>query len=166
MATNIYDESESVFAKWIRDRAEPNTNGRPLANAWRSAQYTVRDPAITQMNGYEISPVYYPPYHSKYNPIERCWLSALEKKWNGGSCSERPLKVAYPAVRAADDLGRGGTRSVKRLPGVNSPDGVSRVPAREMKLTYAARMPQRLGDAAGSTTIHHHAGEATELQVK
>ena len=23
-----------------------------------------------------------PPYHSKYNPIERCW-SALEKKWNG-----------------------------------------------------------------------------------
>jgi transposase len=26
--------------------------------------------------------VYYPPYHSKYNPIERCW-SALERKWNG-----------------------------------------------------------------------------------
>ena len=24
----------------------------------------------------------YPPYHSKYNPIERCW-SSLEKKWNG-----------------------------------------------------------------------------------
>ena len=30
----------------------------------------------------EIRLVYYPPYHSKYNPIERCW-SALEKKWNG-----------------------------------------------------------------------------------
>jgi hypothetical protein len=26
--------------------------------------------------------VYYPPYHSKYNPIERCW-SSLQKKWNG-----------------------------------------------------------------------------------
>ena len=26
--------------------------------------------------------MYYPPYHSKYNPIERCW-SALEKKWGG-----------------------------------------------------------------------------------
>jgi hypothetical protein len=30
----------------------------------------------------EIRLVYYPPYHSKYNPIERCW-GALEKKWNG-----------------------------------------------------------------------------------
>ncbi len=25
---------------------------------------------------------YYPPYHSKYNPIERCW-GILELKWNG-----------------------------------------------------------------------------------
>jgi hypothetical protein len=32
--------------------------------------------------GYTILGVYYPPYHSKYNPIERCW-SSLEKKWNG-----------------------------------------------------------------------------------
>jgi transposase len=26
--------------------------------------------------------VYYPPYHSKYNPIERCW-GILETHWNG-----------------------------------------------------------------------------------
>jgi transposase len=26
--------------------------------------------------------VYYPPYHSKYNPIERCW-GILEEHWNG-----------------------------------------------------------------------------------
>jgi hypothetical protein len=25
---------------------------------------------------------YYPPYHSKYNPIERCW-GILEMHWNG-----------------------------------------------------------------------------------
>ena len=30
----------------------------------------------------EIHLIYYPPYHSKYNPIERCW-SSLQKKWNG-----------------------------------------------------------------------------------
>ena len=29
-----------------------------------------------------IELVYYPPYHSKYNRIERCW-SALERHWNG-----------------------------------------------------------------------------------
>jgi hypothetical protein len=26
--------------------------------------------------------LYYPPYHSKYNPIERCW-GILEQHWNG-----------------------------------------------------------------------------------
>lgn len=26
--------------------------------------------------------VYYPPYHSKYNPVERCW-GILEQHWNG-----------------------------------------------------------------------------------
>ena len=30
----------------------------------------------------EIQLLYYPPYHSKYNPIERCW-GVLEKHWNG-----------------------------------------------------------------------------------
>ena len=26
--------------------------------------------------------MYFPPYHSKYNPIERCW-GILEHHWNG-----------------------------------------------------------------------------------
>ena len=45
--------------------------------------------------------MYYPPYHGKYNPIERCW-SALEKKWNGVilNC----LKVILAICCAADDL--------------------------------------------------------------
>ena len=30
----------------------------------------------------DIHLVYYPPYHSKYNPIERCWGN-LERHWNG-----------------------------------------------------------------------------------
>ena len=35
-----------------------------------------RDSALT------LELIYYPPYHSKYNPIERCW-AALEQFWNG-----------------------------------------------------------------------------------
>ena len=31
---------------------------------------------------YGFSLAYYPPYHSKYNPIERCW-GFLENHWNG-----------------------------------------------------------------------------------
>lgn len=36
------------------------------------------------MRHYQISVrlAYYPPYHSKYNPIERCW-GILEHHWNG-----------------------------------------------------------------------------------
>jgi hypothetical protein len=34
-------------------------------------------------SGREIRLVYHPPYHSKYNPVERCW-SSLEQKWGGG----------------------------------------------------------------------------------
>lgn len=33
-------------------------------------------------SGLEVRLVYYPPYHSKYNPVERCW-SSLQRKWNG-----------------------------------------------------------------------------------
>ena len=32
--------------------------------------------------GQPIQLLYYPPYHSKYNPIERCW-GILEQHWNG-----------------------------------------------------------------------------------
>ena len=32
--------------------------------------------------GRPIQLLYYPPYHSKYNPIERCW-GILEQHWNG-----------------------------------------------------------------------------------
>ncbi len=37
---------------------------------------------FSDWSGLEIRLVYYPPYHSKYNRIERCW-SALERHWNG-----------------------------------------------------------------------------------
>ena len=33
-------------------------------------------------NDLEIVLVYYPPYHSKYNSVERCW-GILEEHWNG-----------------------------------------------------------------------------------
>ena len=40
---------------------------------------------MVQLADYMNKPIqllYYPPYHSKYNPIERCW-GILELKWNG-----------------------------------------------------------------------------------
>jgi hypothetical protein len=76
--------------------------------------------------------VYYPPYHSKYNPIERCW-SSLEKKWNGILLDR--LKVVLQSALRMTWKRRHPT--VRRLDGVY-PQGV-RLTAREMR-PYEARL--------------------------
>jgi transposase len=45
-------------------------------------QFLNRLVAFADQIGKPIQLVYYPPYHSKYNPIERCW-GILELHWNG-----------------------------------------------------------------------------------
>ena len=37
---------------------------------------------ISLKNNVKVILAYYPPYHSKYNPVERVW-GLLEKHWNG-----------------------------------------------------------------------------------
>jgi hypothetical protein len=51
-------------------------------NAGTRTQFLKRLIEFVAWSGLEVRLVYYPPYHSKYHPIERCW-SALERKWNG-----------------------------------------------------------------------------------
>jgi hypothetical protein len=51
-------------------------------NSGRRTQFLKRLVQFADWSGLVVRLVYYPPYHSKYNPIERCW-SSLEKKWNG-----------------------------------------------------------------------------------
>jgi transposase len=51
-------------------------------NSGRRTQFLKRMVQFADWSGLVIRLVYYPPYHSKYNPIERCW-SSLQKKWNG-----------------------------------------------------------------------------------
>jgi Rhodopirellula transposase DDE domain len=45
-------------------------------------QFIKRMVQFAQATKLRVHLVYYPPYHSKYNPIERCW-AALENYWNG-----------------------------------------------------------------------------------
>jgi hypothetical protein len=45
-------------------------------------QFLKRMVEFTEQTGKPIQLLYYPPYHSKYNPIERCW-GILELHWNG-----------------------------------------------------------------------------------
>jgi len=53
----------------------PNSSGR-------RTQFIRRMTEFADKTGLRIRLVYYPPYHSKYNPIERC-QGILEEHWNG-----------------------------------------------------------------------------------
>jgi hypothetical protein len=101
-------------------------------NSGRRTQFLKRMVQFADWSGLEIRLVYYPPYHSKYNPIEHCW-SPLEKKWNGVllNCWKVVLQCALRMVWKQRHP------TVKRLHG-EYPDGV-RVPAKEME-QYEARL--------------------------
>jgi len=51
-------------------------------NHSRRTQFLRRIVEFAQRYGLRVRLAYYPPYHSKYNPIERCW-GILENHWNG-----------------------------------------------------------------------------------
>jgi acetylglutamate synthase len=48
----------------------------------RRTQFMHRMVQFAEKSKLTIRLAYYPPYHSKYNPVERCW-GILEKHWNG-----------------------------------------------------------------------------------
>ena len=58
-----------------------NLDNGPECNGRRS-QFLLRMTQFADLTGLCVRLVYYPPYHSKYNAIERYW-AGLEKSWNG-----------------------------------------------------------------------------------
>jgi hypothetical protein len=101
-------------------------------NSGRRTQFLKRMVQFADWSGLVIRLVYYPPYHSKYNPIERCW-SSLEKKWHG------VLLNCWEVIRACAlrMTWKGMHPSVEALLGPY-PKKVS-VPAKEME-AYNARL--------------------------
>ena len=65
---------------------------------------------------------YYPPYHSKYNPIERCW-GILEQHWNGSlldsvdavikSARTMTWKGKHPVVKLVTSIYQTGVKLTK-----------------------------------------------------
>ena len=60
----------------------------------RRTQFLQRMGAFCDAIGKPIQLLYYPPYHSKYNPIERCW-GILELHWNGTKLVDVETMVAW-----------------------------------------------------------------------
>ncbi len=58
-----------------------NVDNGPESHS-RRTQFLSRLVQFAHTSGLTVRLAYYPPYHSKYNPIERCW-GILEMHWNG-----------------------------------------------------------------------------------
>jgi len=74
-----WNDARSTFPN-VKRLVLDQDNG-PENNSHRT-QFMARMVNLADDTGVHVRLAYYPPYHSKYNPIERCWAS-LEKSWNG-----------------------------------------------------------------------------------
>jgi hypothetical protein len=74
---NALDEQEKKETSLIQIKVDhsPESSGN-------RTQFLYRMVPLVDAIGQPVQLLYYPPYHSKYNPIERCW-GILEQHWNG-----------------------------------------------------------------------------------
>ena len=81
----MVDALEHLYPKLKKEFAPHtlviNMDNGPENNSRRS-QFMKRLVDFAETESINISLAYYPPYHSKYNPIERVW-GVLERHWNG-----------------------------------------------------------------------------------
>lgn len=63
-------------------------------NSGVRTQFLKRMVEFADQIGKSIQLLYFPPYHSKYNPIERCW-GILEQHWNGALLSNVETMLAW-----------------------------------------------------------------------
>jgi transposase len=88
-------------------------------NHSRRTQFLKRIVEFARKYGLVVQLAYYPPYHSKYNPIERCW-GILEMHWNGslldsieavvGFAGTMTWKGKHPRVRVVRTIDNKGVR--------------------------------------------------------
>ncbi len=73
----------------------------------RRTQFLLRLTEFADMTGLCVRIIYYPPYHSKYNSIERYW-AGFEKSWNGylldyhGDCVETSWQFLLEGAAGCD----------------------------------------------------------------
>ena len=83
------DEQEKEQTSLIQIKIDngPESSGRRTQFLYRMVQFA-------DMINKPIQLLYYPPYHSKYNPIERCW-GILELKWNGTKLTDAETMLEW-----------------------------------------------------------------------
>jgi transposase len=141
---NFSFTSSKVTSDFIADRLEQRWQGnrqrypriRRLLldldngpeNHSRRSQFIYRLVCWAQATQLTVELVYYPPYHSKYNPIERCW-GVLEVPWNGELLDSEAAVLGF----AANMTYAGKHPQVDRVSGIYS-SGVRRSSAERKTL--------------------------------
>ncbi len=111
---------DGLLAWWNERKAELPHVKRLVINAdngpessGRRTQFLKRAIEFVDSTRLELHLAYYPPYHSKYNPIERYW-GGLEKSWNGYLLDS----VHTVLKRAANFAWKGTHTTVKLIEGI------------------------------------------------
>ncbi|GAC1462169.1 MAG: hypothetical protein PVSMB4_20480 [Ktedonobacterales bacterium] len=112
-----------------------NLDNGPESQSHRT-QFIARLLTFAQQHRLTVRLAYYPPYHSKYNPIERCW-GILENHWNGAL-----LDSVEAVLRFAATMTWKGLHPRVELVTTPYPSGVKRT-AEEMRPVEAqlTRLP-------------------------
>ncbi len=117
---DFWQSEKSRFAQ-IKTLVINQDNGPE--NSSRRTQFMKRIVDFSQKYQINIRLAYYPPYHSKYNPIERTW-AVLENHWNGSILDEieTALKFAktmtwkgkHPLVKLITETYEKGVKLTKK----------------------------------------------------
>jgi hypothetical protein len=83
----------SVKEQRVIDRVQLKIDNGPESSGVRT-QFLSRMVQLVDTIGKPIQLLYYPPYHSKYNPIERCW-GILELHWHGTQLHDVKTMLAW-----------------------------------------------------------------------
>ncbi len=93
-------------------------------NSSRRTQFIKRIVEFAENNRLDVGLAYYPPYHSKYNPVERVW-GVLENHWRGqlfesvdkviGLAKTMKWKGKTPFVKVVDQIYEKGVRLSKSV---------------------------------------------------
>jgi hypothetical protein len=98
------DFMADCLGRWIEERAEALRGIRRLVldldngpeNSGQRSQWLLRMVQLARRYGWVVVLAYYPPYHSKYNPIERLW-GLLENYWRGELLDSEAAVLGYAA---------------------------------------------------------------------
>ncbi len=88
----LWWEERKALYRHIRELVINLDNGPELAS--NRTQFIKRITEFADRCQLAIHLVYYPPYHSKYNPVERVW-GILENHWNGTLLIDRETVIAW-----------------------------------------------------------------------